>query len=287
MNEIEHKTGMWSTRDGTELFYHKWTRSNDSEAKAAIIGIHGAFAHAGDFERPAEFFVPRGIDLFSFDLRGFGHWKAKAAHIADYKQYLEDIKYFLTFIQPKTSARKFFLMGHSMGGLLTLCFLIHESTTEVDGAIISSPWIETAARINPIIKAFGKIFAIIYPRFAAPADIKLEDLTHDENILAIHQQDIESGLRKTKATAGWLKQIEKAQKLVRVEASKIIKPLLILQAGDDRLVKASATKEVFEKIGTNDKTYKEYEQLYHELFNETTRNDVFNDIWDWLQPRIQ
>ncbi len=285
MTEVEHSTGMWSTRDGTELFYHRWT-SESREAKAAFIGVHGAFAHAGDFERPAQYFVSRGIDIFAFDLRGFGHWKGSAAHISDYQQYLDDIKLFLDFIKPKTKATKFFLMGHSMGGLLTLSFLIHEPKADIEGAIISSPWIETAARINPIIRFLGKIFAVVYPKFAAPADINLNDLTHDQEIIAIHQKDIEKGLRKTKATAGWLKQIERAQQLVKQNASVISKPILILQAGDDRLVRSSATKEVFDKIDSSDKEFKEYPGLYHELFNEVERGQVFNDIWNWLEPRI-
>lgn len=282
---VEHSTGFWSTRDGTELFYHRWT-SDDRETKAAFVGIHGAFAHAGDFERPVRYFVPRGIDVFSFDLRGFGHWKGNTAHISSYQQYLDDIKLFLNFIRPKTNASKFFLMGHSMGGLLTLCFLIHEPKAEIEGAIVSSPWIETAARINPIIRFLGKLFAVIYPKFSAPANITLEDLTHDQEIINIHQEDIEKGLRKTKATAGWLKQIERAQELVKLKASSIEKPVLVLQAGDDRLVRPTATKEVFDKIGTSDKTFKDYPGLYHELFNEVERERVFNDIWEWLEPRI-
>ncbi len=285
MTEIDHSTGMWSTRDGTELFYHRWT-SESRETKAAFIGIHGAFAHAGDFERPARYFVPKGIDIFSFDLRGFGHWKGKTAHVSDYRQYLDDIKLFADFIRPKTKTNKFFLMGHSMGGLLTLSFLIHESQTDIEGAIISSPWIETAARINPIIRFLGTVFAVIFPKFSAPANIKLEDLTHDNDIIAIHQDDIEKGLRKTKATAGWLKQIEKAQQLVKQNASSISKPVLVLQAGDDRLVKASATRDVFNLIGSKEKEFKEYPGFYHELFNETRRDEVFSDVWKWLEPRI-
>ena len=65
-------------------------------------------------------------------------------------------------------------------------------------------------------------------------------------------------------------------------------PLLLIQAGEDRLVSASASKAFFESAGSTDKTYREYPGLYHELLNEVEpeRAKVFEQLSAWLTERI-
>ena len=56
-----------------------------------------------------------------------------------------------------------------------------------------------------------------------------------------------------------------------------------MQAGNDKIVYIGKNKEFFEKIKTKDKTYREYDGLLHELWNEKNRAQVFQDMFVWLE----
>ena len=63
-------------------------------------------------------------------------------------------------------------------------------------------------------------------------------------------------------------------------------PVLIQQAGDDKLVKPEASKQFFENVASADKTWKLYEGLYHVIHEEPEREQVLGDLYNWLDTRL-
>jgi lysophospholipase len=59
-------------------------------------------------------------------------------------------------------------------------------------------------------------------------------------------------------------------------------PVLILHGADDGLVSAKDSLEFFEEISSKDKSLKVYANLYHEILNEPSRNEIIADILLWL-----
>jgi alpha-beta hydrolase superfamily lysophospholipase len=69
-------------------------------------------------------------------------------------------------------------------------------------------------------------------------------------------------------------------------APRILLPTLVQQAGDDRLVKPEKTKEFFDRLGSEDKVWKLYDGLYHELYAEVGKEQVLQDMHEWLEERL-
>ena len=44
---------------------------------------------------------------------------------------------------------------------------------------------------------------------------------------------------------------------------------------------------LFENIKSKDKTYREYDGLLHELWNEKSRAQVFQDMYIWLEKHLK
>ena len=63
-------------------------------------------------------------------------------------------------------------------------------------------------------------------------------------------------------------------------------PLLVLHGTADRLVPIAAGEMVSERAGSEDKTFKRYDGLFHEILNEPERQQVVDDIADWLDGRF-
>jgi lysophospholipase len=71
-------------------------------------------------------------------------------------------------------------------------------------------------------------------------------------------------------------------------APEVRLPLLILQAGDDRLVDPRATENFASRVEAQAKESHVYPGLYHEIFNElpADRELVFADLERWLEARL-
>jgi len=59
-------------------------------------------------------------------------------------------------------------------------------------------------------------------------------------------------------------------------------PLLLLQAGADRVVSPEAVRRLFPAVGSAQKRLILYEGFYHELFNEIDKERVFRDLLSFL-----
>lgn len=68
-------------------------------------------------------------------------------------------------------------------------------------------------------------------------------------------------------------------------AGELTLPCLFLQGGDDALVDAQATRELYERAASADKTLRWYDGLYHEVHNEAERERVLADLVEWLDAR--
>ena len=64
-------------------------------------------------------------------------------------------------------------------------------------------------------------------------------------------------------------------------AAEFSLPLLLMHGGADRLTSAAASREFADKI-KHGCTYKEWDELFHEIHNEPEQQQVFAYMIDWL-----
>ncbi len=70
-------------------------------------------------------------------------------------------------------------------------------------------------------------------------------------------------------------------------AGEIHAPTLMIVGGQDSVVNPSAARELFDRLGSEDKTLLLYPKMLHEPFNEIGREQVFDDVVRWLEPRLR
>ena len=71
-------------------------------------------------------------------------------------------------------------------------------------------------------------------------------------------------------------------------AADIQLPIMVQAAGEDRLVHTPAVEAFFAKLTMPDRTLKVYNDLYHEIYNETEpdRSKVIAALTAWLADRM-
>ena len=63
-------------------------------------------------------------------------------------------------------------------------------------------------------------------------------------------------------------------------------PLLLCQGSEDGFVSPSGAEWVYKRSQSSDKKIKRYRGGYHDLLNDSIREQVFDDVVRWLDERV-
>jgi len=281
---MKNETGYFEGRELKSLFYQFWTPDSE-EIKAYLIAIHGWGTHSDRLKIPAEYLTEKGYAVYTFDLRG--HWRNSGdilGHIDSIDHIQKDTLLFMDIVREIAGNKKIFLMGHSFGGLISLIFAINHPT--LSGALISSPLLGMYLKLSmgkKVIKSISKTIVKLAPNKILDNIIDQNQLTSDLKILRQHIADKH---KIEVISAKSATEIEKYSKWAMENASKLLCPILLMQAGNDKIVDKSKTSEFFKQVRSNDKTYREYDGFLHELWNEKGRAQVFQDMYVWLEKHL-
>ncbi len=280
-----NQNGFFKGRETKKLFYQKWLP--DSEIiKAYIIALHGWGTHSDRINVPAEYFTEKGYAIYAFDIRG--HWRNSGGfpgHIDSMDHIQKDIVLFMDLIKKHANDKKIFLMGHAFGALISLIFAINHPS--IPGVIASSPLLKYIKDFSLSRKLGRKItgpISMISPNKTMERYIEQNLLTSDIKILRKHIADKN---RINKISWRSAAEIERSMKWTFENATNLLCPSLILQAGNDKLADKGTNRKFFERIKSTDKKYREYDGLLHELWQEKGRLEVFQDMFIWLEKHIK
>ncbi|MBI2608650.1 MAG: lysophospholipase [Deltaproteobacteria bacterium] len=246
-----------------------------------IVIAHGLGEHSGRYEHVAEFLNNHGYSVYALDHRGHGKSSGRRGRVSYFKQYVQDLKKFTTLIQSLEKNKKIILLGHSMGGLIVLSYLLEEGEG-IDSIILSSPALGVNIKGAFVKKAAAQILTYFLPNITLYSEINTQDVLRDKILLL---KTIRDRLIVKHISPRLYTELVKTMKWIYKNAHKIKHPLLLLQAGDDKVCVKEKALEFIESVKSGDKTIKVYENFYHEVFNDVERDKVFVDMLAWLEKR--
>ncbi len=272
---IEYDDHFFSARDGIRLFFRSWSQT---PSKGIVALVHGFAEHSGRYESIANGLCRRGWSVAAFDYRGHGQSGGRRAHVDQFEQYLDDMEAFLDYVGKRNPQTRCILLGHSQGGLIA-ARSVARSVRQVSGLVLSSPLFETAVKINVLKEWFGRMFSVIMPTLTLKSGLDPHWISRDQAVVDRYEAD---PLVSHIASVRWYTELLAAQSAVMREAQDIKIPVLVLQAGDDKLVRLEATERFFSNVGSKEKSLKVYAGHYHELFNDIDSQHVVADLMEWL-----
>lgn len=232
--------------------------------RAVLVLAHGMSEYGGRYDPLARFLAARGVAVHTLDHRGHGRSGGEVGTVEDFGHYLDDLSQFMGIVRGEEPQGPLVLLGHSMGGLIaTACVLEREPRPDL--FVLSGP------AIVPILEPGGRVIdATRLSRCPEQQQAYLEDpLILRERVkeeLFVH---LAQGIGLLVGRAG-----------------EITMPLLLIHGTEDRLCSAEGAEMYVRASGSDDVTVRLYEGGRHEMFNETNREEVFADLWAWLDARI-
>jgi len=277
---MKHQDGYLKGVRDTNIYYQYWLPEKDP--KAILLIAHGLAEHSGRYMNLVNHLVPSGYAVYGIDHIGHGKSDGKRAYVERFQDYTETLKNYFDMIQEWQPNKSIFLIGHSMGGLISAAYLLNHQD-ELSGAVLSGPSIKVPDNISKAVIFVGKMLSIIIPG-AGLVRLDSDGLSRDSSVVEAYVNDplVYTG----KATARLGAELIKAMQNVTLQAANINLPIMIAQGSDDKLVDPGGAQLLYDLIGSKDKTIKIYNGLYHEIFNEPEHEQVLNDVTTWIDSHL-
>src|SRR5450432_961872 len=124
----------FQTSDGLTIYAEH--HLPDGEPKAAVLLVHGYGEHLGRYRHVIARLVDSGYAVYALDHRGHGKSEGVRAYCDYMNQFVEDLKVYFDHMKAAQPGKKRFVLGHSMGALISLSFA-ERYQDEIDALAIS------------------------------------------------------------------------------------------------------------------------------------------------------
>ncbi len=272
--------GSFADAKAAHIFYQTWLP--DGEPKATLVLVHGLAEHCGRYMNVVNHFVPLGYAVYGLDHIGHGKSDGTRVYVDRFFDFVDTLKQFVDLVKQWQPAKPCFMIGHSMGGLISAAYLL-EHQADLNGAVLSAPAIKASGAISSTTLTVGRLLSSLAPKMGV-AQLAADGISQDPAVVEAYVNDplVCSG----KITARLGAEMLKTMPIVLENADKITLPTLIVQGTADLLVDPAGAQMLYDALSSQDKTLEFYEGFYHEVFNEPGRNQVLGDVQAWLDAHV-
>lgn len=271
---IASTTSHASTVDGLELLVRHWAPAA-TPARATMVLVHGIGEHSGRYEHVGATFAAAGVDVVSYDQRGFGLSEGRRAYVDSFDDFVGDLESFV--VRQRALELPVILMGHSLGGLVATTYLLSDRP-QPDLAVLSSPAL--AAELPAWQRTLAPAVGTILPGLRLPADFDGSVLSRDEQVQRAYETD---PLRESSSTARLGRETLRAMGAANDSLARLQVPTYVFHGSDDTLVPPSASEPL---AALPNVTRRVWDGLRHECMNEPERDEVLAAIVAWLDDRL-
>ncbi|WP_409302283.1 lysophospholipase [Peribacillus sp. SCS-155] len=260
-----------------------WSLQAEGSAKAVIVIVHGALEHHGRYKWLSQMWKSAGYHVILGDLPGQGMTtRAFRGHIDSFDEYLTAVRSWIA--EAYKYSLPVFVLGHSMGGLIAIR-LLQQEEHDLAGVILSSPCLGLASYPSRMKNTASKILNLVHPKYRVDPELTPEMATRNPDI---KDEDMNDSLFVTKVSVRWYRELVSSIKDAFDEIPELQDiPVLLMQGGDDKIVDKRPVREWFNYILCSEKHYKEWPGLYHEIFNEPERENVFLYALGFVENRLK
>ncbi|MGQ0700185.1 MAG: lysophospholipase [Panacagrimonas sp.] len=280
---------------------------------ACVQIVHGLAEHGGRYARFATELNRAGFAVFAQDLPGHGR-TARApdelGHFADdhgWRLALQSIRAVQVDIRERHPGVPLSLFGHSMGGLLAQDYIVHHGR-DLKAAVLSGTtgdmglmrpiglalmraeigWAGTRHRSQI---AENLSFTSFNRRFK-PTRTEFDWLSRDPAEVDRYIDDPRCGFKASASLWAELLAIggrlREPARLARIPGNL---PILIIGGTEDPTTNGvkgpTALERAYFRAGLSDVSLKLYEGGRHELLNDICRDQVTQDVIEWLKARLR
>lgn len=261
------------------VYYRRW----DVESPRAIaLIVHGLGEHSGRYQHVAEALAARGIASVAPDHPGHGQSPGERCYIGSFDEFFVALDQLAGQMQDAHPSLPMFIIGHSMGGLITGNYIL-DRQHKFAGAAFSGAAFEVPEPPAAAAIFINKLIAMILPKLGV-LQLDASEVSRDKEVVTRYMEDplVHSG----KISAKLVVELFSAMGALETRRGAIELPVLIMHGEGDVMAAPDGSVNFHKNISSEDNTLRLYPTLYHEIFNEPEQDDVLKELCDWLEARF-
>lgn len=283
--QLTQTEGTFVGANGLSLYYQVWRPAR--ALSGVVVLVHGLGEHSSRYAAIAADFTQAGYAVYAFDNQGHGRSEGQRGHIESWQDYRENLRAFLQLVRQRQPQTPLFLMGHSLGGLIVLDYVLrYADAPEVEqlrGLIVSAPPIRPVGVAKPYRVAIARLLSGLFPRLALKVGIDTSGLTRNPKVNRAAAAD---PLVHPYATLRWGSETLKTIAWVKQHIATLSLPMLLIHGEADPIICPEGSREIFQQIQLTDKSLRLYPGAYHEPHNDLDGQQVINDLLSWLERHL-
>jgi alpha-beta hydrolase superfamily lysophospholipase len=276
---------------GLTVAAYRW---DPQGAPRAIVQItHGMGEHALRYAGLAAALNSRGMVVVAQDQRGHGATAGSEEELGQlgaqgWAELINDIDRLRSKARAEYPGIPLVLLGHSMGSFAVQQYLLDHSR-DVSAAVLTGTALLDL--LEPALNLDEPIDLAVFNAAFQPARTDYDWLSRDEAQVDKYVSDPRCGFGIDAAAARAM--FTAARELAdpdRVATMRSDLPIYIASGELDpvggQLALVHALVDRYTAAGLTDVTLKTYPQARHEIFNETNRDEVVDDLVTWLDRKL-
>lgn len=273
-----HEEGWFTAADGRPIFHRAVI---PAKPKGIVLLVHGLHEHSRRYEPVMAHLAGRGFAVFAPDHRGHGRSARTLGDLEGMDLVLADLAVLHRDVALRFPKQKVFLLGHSMGGLISVLYA--ERTPGLAGAVLNGSALDVPDDVPVAVQKAAGVLGRLAPRLPIQPFYAPQELTHDPAVLADVEADplFYKGRLRARTGAELLKSIRRAV----AGLPQLTLPILVTHGERDSTVPLRASEALFGGAASADKTFRVFAGLLHEVHNELppARDEVLAVWTSWLE----
>jgi alpha-beta hydrolase superfamily lysophospholipase len=290
--------------DHVRICYRRW--QPEGECRGTVQIVHGASEHSARYGRLAQALVERGLAVYAMDLRGHGR-TAEGTGVGRFgglgvERVLDDVRVLHRVMSDEHPGVRRILIGHSMGSIIALAAAEREGD-DLSGLVLSGP-IGVAPELADSVTALDAAVAAgmgdqvldalgPFNQPFEPARTPFDWLSRDPSEVDKYVEDPLCGEQMPLTHAYAAGVFGLAVRGASPEAVADLPdglPVLLLSGERDPVGGVGGRQVTALADLLRDRGLPVEQRLYpdarHEVFNETNRDEVTDDLTTWIDQRL-
>ena len=269
--------------DKSKLFYQAFL--NTQQPIATIVAVHGLGAHCGFYTEFAQVMNQNQVNVIALSQRGHGLSDGQRGFVKSFSHFEKDLNIFLKHIQSHLKIKTpLFLLGESMGGLVVFKTLIGYGDKNLNGVIFVAPLFGLQKEVPAFKESLARWTAKYFPRLTLFNEIQYEECTKDPQGLEFLKKDV---FHHRRISPRLFLEMQNGIGQLPDMSPNIKKPVLILSSQNDPIISSRQHKNIFNKLGSSDKSLNVHKNVLHNIFLEKTKMKAFEEIRNWVKEKVK
>lgn len=254
------------------------TKNCVENPKANVVIVHGIFEHLDRYDYLVSMLNKQGYNVYRYDARGHGRSQGDRGDVKRFEHFLLDLDCYITLIKNEHPNLKLVLLGHSMGGLVATSYASY-MPNKIDYLVLSGACNKTPKQAK----------ALRFVPMCLTGLLKYKNnlgngVCGDASVVKAYGEDplvLKQGTFRLMKNA-----FINGCDMVKDNIKNIKVPTLIMHGEKDGIVVVDTSVWTYDNLQVEDKQLKVYPDMYHEIFNELNKNEVIEDLLNWLNLKI-